>query len=63
MELGGVTAVSNEICTWVEYSRKRSPCSEANNSQAGQEIPRLLWNPEAHYSLPLQTKLDENLIT
>jgi hypothetical protein len=40
-----VTAVSTEVYgeimtigTGAEYSNKLSPCSEANNSKAGQEI-------------------------
>ena len=38
------------------YSVKQSPFSEANQFSAGQEIPRILWNPNVpshlHLSLP-----------
>jgi len=30
---------------------EHSPSSEANSHSAGQEIPRLLWNPKFYYRL------------
>jgi hypothetical protein len=30
---------------------EQSPSGEANAQLASQEIPRLLWNPDVHYSV------------
>jgi hypothetical protein len=31
---------------------EQSPFWEANRFAAGQEIPRILWNPKIHYRIP-----------
>jgi hypothetical protein len=33
------------------YAMKQSPAWEANQFAASQEIPRILWNPKAHYHI------------
>ena len=33
------------------HSKQQSPSSEADRFSASQEIPRILWNPKAHYPI------------
>ena len=37
------------LLTYLNYSMKQSPSSEANRFSASQEIPCILWNRKVHY--------------
>ena len=39
------------------YSMEHSPSWEGNRFSASQEFPRILWNPEVHYSFGKKTSL------
>ena len=40
-----IMVLPNQLSNYIE----QSPSWEANRSSATQEIPRILWNPKAHY--------------
>jgi len=39
------------LIDFLTYSMEQSPSWEANWFSAGQEIPRILWNPKVHYRI------------
>jgi hypothetical protein len=46
-----ITNLPSKILSLINYSMLQNPSWEANRFSASQEIPRILWNPKAHYHI------------